>query len=247
MKEYLQNVEEVLNDNQTSESGLSTDEAQKRLETHGKNKLAEGKKTPWIVRFLLELTDPMVIILIAAAVVSLITSIYAHESFADVIIIMAVVIINAILGVVQESKAEKAIEALQEMSKATTKVLRNNQMVVLNSEELVPGDIILLEAGDAVPADARIIECASLKVEEAALTGESVPVTKQTEKLEQKDQKDIVLGDRKNMLYMGSNVAYGRAKAVVVATGIRNGKNCFGINSSQRRSYPITKEIKSIK
>lgn len=248
MKEYLQNIEEVLKDNQTSESGLSTDEAQKRLETHGKNKLAEGKKTPWIVRFLLELTDPMVIILIAAAVVSLITSIYAHESFADVIIIMAVVIINAILGVVQESKAEKAIEALQEMSKATTKVLRNNQMVVLNSEELVPGDIILLEAGDAVPADARIIECASLKVEEAALTGESVPVTKQTEKLEQKDQKDIVLGDRKNMLYMGSNVAYGRAKAVVVATGMNTemGKIASALTQAKEGATPLQKKLNQL-
>ena len=248
MKEYLQNVEEVLKDNQTSESGLSTDEAQKRLETYGKNKLAEGKKTPWIVRFLLELTDPMVIILIAAAVVSLITSIYAHESFADVIIIMAVVIINAILGVVQESKAEKAIEALQEMSKATTKVLRNNQMVVLNSEELVPGDIILLEAGDAVPADARIIECASLKVEEAALTGESVPVTKQTEKLEQKDQKDIVLGDRKNMLYMGSNVAYGRAKAVVVATGMNTemGKIASALTQAKEGATPLQKKLNQL-
>lgn len=139
----------------------------------------------------------MVLVLIAAAIVSLITSIISHESPADVIIIMVVVLVNAILGVYQESKAEKAIEALQEMSKATTRVIRDGHVLITNSEDIVPGDVILLEAGDAVPSDARIIECASLKVEEAALTGESVPVLKQEEKIEIENDKEPLLGDRK--------------------------------------------------
>lgn len=248
MKEYLQNIEEVLKQNETSETGISTTQAQEKFNKYGKNKLAEGKKTPWIVRFLKELADPMVIILIIAAIVSLFTALYAHESFADVIIIMVVVLINAILGVVQESKAEKAIEALQEMSKATTKVMRDQQVCVLKSEELVPGDIILLEAGDAIPADARIIECVSLKVEEAALTGESVPVEKQSETLIQDDDKEILLGDRKNMLYMGSNVVYGRAKAVIVATGMETemGKIASALTLAKEESTPLQKKLNQL-
>lgn len=162
----------------------------------------------------------MIIILIVAAVISGITSFYSNESFADVIIILAVVIINAVLGVYQESKAEKAIEALQEMAAATSKVYRDGRLVTVKSEELVKGDIILLEAGDAVPADGRIIECASMKIEEAALTGESVPVDKTADTLDLGDQKEISLGDRKNMVYMGSTVVYGRGVAVVCDTGM---------------------------
>lgn len=192
MKEYLKNVEEVIQEQETSKDlGLSTEEVEKRQATFGKNKLKEGKKTPLILRFLGELKDPMVLVLIAAAIISLITSIISHESPADVIIIMVVVLVNAILGVYQESKAEKAIEALQEMSKATTRVIRDGHVLITNSEDIVPGDVILLEAGDAVPSDARIIECASLKVEEAALTGESVPVLKQEEKLKLKTTKNL--------------------------------------------------------
>ena len=248
MKEYLKDYQEVLKENETSELGLSKDEAEARLNKNGKNKLAEAKKVPIIVRFLKELLDPMVIILIVAAIISLITALLADESFIDVIIILVVVLINAILGVVQESKAEKAIEALQAMSKATTKTLRDGQMVILESENLVVGDIILLEAGDAVPADARIIECASLKVEEAALTGESVPVNKIVDKLEQKDNKDILLGDRKNMLYMGSSVAYGRAKAVVIATGMDTemGKIASALTLAKEEATPLQKKLNQL-
>lgn len=153
-------------------------------------------------------------VLLAAAAVSGVTAAYAHESFADVFIILIVVVINAVLGVYQESKAEKAIAALQEMAAATSKVMRGGVIHVIKSEELVPGDVIVLEAGDAVPADARIIECASMKVEEAALTGESVPVTKTDEALNLAGgAKDVALGDRKNMIYMGSTVVYGRGHA----------------------------------
>lgn len=248
MNEYLKDFETVLQENETSIQGLSTSEANQRLNKNGKNKLADAKKTPWILRFFKELLDPMVIILIVAAIISLVTALIADESFIDVIIILVVVIINAILGVVQESKAEKAIEALQAMSKATTKVLRDGQMVILESENLVVGDIILLEAGDAVPADARIIECASLKVEEAALTGESVPVNKIVEKLNPKEHKDILLGDRKNMLYMGSSVVYGRAKAVIIATGMNTemGKIASALTLSVEEATPLQKKLNQL-
>ena len=178
MKEYLTSVEDVLKEQNSSPEGLTSGDAADRLEKFGRNKLKEGKKTSLIKRFLEELADPMIIILIVAAVISGITAFYEGESFADVIIIMFVVIINAVLGVVQESKAAAAIAALQEIAAATSKVLRDGKIVTLKSEDLVPGDVVVLEAGDSVPADGRIIECASMKIEEAALTGESVPVNK---------------------------------------------------------------------
>ena len=162
MKEYLSSKEQVLSDLSAGEQGLSSQEASSRLSQYGLNKLAEGKQTTLLQRFLSQLADPMIIILIVAAVISGITSFYSGESFADVIIIMIVVVINAVLGVVQESKAEKAIAALQEIAAATSKVLRDGHQITVRSEELVPGDVIILEAGDAVPADARILESASM-------------------------------------------------------------------------------------
>ncbi len=220
MKEYLKGSAEVLSDLSSSEQGLDKAEAEKRLEQNGKNKLVEGKKESMLHRFFKQFAEPMTIILLVAAAISGVMSIVEQHFPEDVIIIMAVVIINAILGVVQESKAEKAIEALQEIAKATSKVIRNGHQMNIPSENLVVGDIIVLEAGDAVPADARIIECASMKIEEAALTGESVPVTKQEEILKAGANGDVALGDRKNMVFMGSTVVYGRGKAVVTATGM---------------------------
>lgn len=220
MKYYLKEVKEVLEQLHTTQNGLSSEEAQKRLASDGKNKLTESKKTPLIKRFISQLTDPMIIMLLAAAVINTVTASYAGESFADVFIILFVVIINAVLGVVQESKAEAAIDALKEMTAAESRVLRDNDIKIIKSEDLVKGDVILLEAGDAVPADCRIIEAASLKIEEAALTGESVPVTKMMNVLGVKDGEMITLGDRKNMVYNGSTVVYGRGKAVVTATAM---------------------------
>ena len=226
MKEYLSSSADVLSSVSTTLDGLSESEAAKRLEENGKNKLVEGKKEPLIVRFLKQLAEPMTIILLVAAAISAGVEIYEgvannHWAFpADVVIILAVVLINALLGVFQESKAEKALEALQEMSKAQSKVIRGGKQISIASEDLVIGDIIILEAGDAVPADARIIECASMKIEEAALTGESVPVDKKEEALTAGANGDVALGDRKNMVFMGSTVVYGRGKAVVVATGM---------------------------
>ena len=241
MKEYLESSEAVINELGTSEGGLTTSQAEERRAKYGLNKLKEGEKKSLIRRFLEQIADPMIIILIVAAVVSGITAVYEGESFADVIIIMAVVIINAVLGVFQESKAEKAIEALQEIAAATSKVLRDGKQVTLRSEELVPGDIVILEAGDSVPADGRIIECASLKVEEAALTGESLPVTKEINALESADGKDVPLGDRKNMVYMGSTVVYGRGAAVITATGMDTemGKIADALTKAQDNDTPL--------
>ena len=241
MREYLKEKEKVLEEVGSNENGLTKQEAVHRLEEFGKNKLAEGKKTSWFMRFIGELMDPMILILIGAAIVSGITSAYSGESFADVIIIMIVVIINGVLGVVQESKAEKAIEALQEIAAATSKVLRDGAQIVIRSEELVPGDIILLEAGDAVPADSRLLESASLKIEEAALTGESVPVQKEIEVLKVEEGKDVPLGDRMNMVYMGSTVVYGRGKAVVTATGMETemGKIADALTKAENNETPL--------
>lgn len=248
MKEYLNSREQVLNELKSSENGLRSQEAAGRLEQIGPNKLAEGKKTTLLQRFLSQLADPMIIILIAAAVVSGITSFYSGESFADVIIIMIVVIINAVLGVVQESKAEKAIAALQEIAAATSKVIRDGQLLTIRSEELVPGDIIVLEAGDAVPADGRLIECASLKIEEAALTGESVPVTKDVAALSLADGKDVPLGDRKNMVYMGSTVVYGRGRAIVTGTGMKTemGKIADALTQAQDNATPLQRKLSQL-
>ena len=221
-KTYTQSAEEVLRDLGVGAEGLTTAQAQERLAKYGPNKLKEAEKPTLLQRFIQQLKDPMLIILMVAAAVSAATGMLAGENeWAEVIIILLVVLLNAILGVVQESKAEAAIEALQTMTAATCKVLRDGKMVILHSDELVPGDVILLEAGDAVPADGRIIENASLKIEEAALTGESVPVNKMLEALGLAEgQEHVPLGDRKNMCYMGSTVVYGRGKAVITTTGM---------------------------
>ncbi len=225
MKHYLTDAKEVIKTVDSTWDGLSSSEATTRLTKNGKNKLVESKKESMLHRFFKQLCEPMTIILLVAAAISAGVEIYnglqhGFEFPADVVIILAVVLINAILGVLQESKAEKAIEALQEMSKAQSKVIRDGKQILIPSEDLVIGDIIVLEAGDSVPADARIIECASMKIEEAALTGESVPVDKKEEALSATSEGDVALGDRRNMVFMGSTVVYGRGKAVVTATGM---------------------------
>ena len=218
---YLKSVDETLSQVGSRPEGLSPQEAQARLAQNGKNKLDEASKDTLLKRFLAELKDPMLIILMAAALVSGITALLSKESLAEALIIMIVVLLNAVLGVYQESKAEKAIEALQQMSAATSTVLRDGHSLQVHSEDLVVGDIVLLEAGSAVPADCRMIESASVQIEEAALTGESVPVHKEIAALTlHEGAHDISLGDRSNMAYMGSTVVYGRGSAVVVATGM---------------------------
>ena len=242
MKHYLMQAQSVLDALETTSGGLSGKEAQHRLERDGANKLAEGKKKSLLRKFFEELADPMTLILLAAALISGVTAYFANESFADVFIILAVVLINAVLGIVQESKAENAIAALQEIAAATSKVLRDGKQMTVRSEDLVVGDVIVLEAGDAVPADARILECASMKVEEAALTGESVPVDKQVSAL---TGEEVPLGDRKNMVYMGSTVVYGRGLAVITATGMQTemGKIAGALADAKDEQTPLQKKL----
>ena len=247
MKHYFEEKSAVISALGSSDEGLSTAEAQARLEKNGKNKLVEPKRDSLLKKFFSEFADPMIIVLLVAAVLSAITAVYEGESLADVFIILFVVVLNATLGVIQESKAEKAIDALKEMTSATSKVLRDGKIVILKSEELVVGDVILLEAGDAVPADARIIECASMKVEEAALTGESVPVIKQSEAIAQNGD-DVSLGDRKNMIYMGSTVVYGRGRAIVCATGMDTemGKIADALTQAQDEATPLQRKLSQL-
>ena len=248
MKEYLQSFEDVAAAQGCDlRDGISAAEASKRLASVGPNKLKEAEKVPLIVRFFQQMADPMIIMLIVAAAISAITSIYQGEAdYADVIIILFVVILNSVLGVVQESKAEEALAALQEMAAATSRVVRDGQVVIVPSAELVPGDLVLLEAGDAVPADCRIVESASLKIEEAALTGESVPVSKHVDTLVLgAGEDDVPLGDRKNMCYMGSTVVYGRGTAVVVATGMATemGKIADALSQAADEETPLQRKL----
>lgn len=253
MKHYLQSTSDVFSEVSSGENGITSAEAQRRLEQDGKNKLKEGKKISLFTRFINQLKDPMIIILIVAAVISAVTGFIEAKNVgqafipSDTIIILVVVLINAVLGVVQESKAESAIEALQEMAAATTKVIRDGKHISVKSEDLVKGDVIILEAGDAVPADCRIFECASMKVEEAALTGESVPVNKTADVLTT-DGDDVALGDRKNMVYMGSTVVYGRGKAVVVGTGMDTemGKIADAIAQAEDNETPLQKKLNQL-
>lgn len=245
MKEiYRQSVEEVLEELKTTDKGLTQREAAARQEKYGPNKLKEAAKATALQRFFKQLKDPMLIILLAAAAVSAATDFIAGESFTESIIILVVVLLNAVMGVIQESKAEAAIEALQTMTAAKCKVLRDEKTEVLESSNLVPGDVVILEAGDAVPADGRLIECASLKIEEAALTGESTPENKTVETI----AKDVTLGDRENMCYMGSTVVYGRGKAIITSTGMNTemGKIAGVLSKTEQEETPLQKKLSQL-
>ena len=254
-KEYRQSSEAVLEELKTTQLGLSSEEAERRLKKYGHNKLKEAEKSTWLQRFVAQLKDPMLIILMIAALVSAGTTVLTFvqhsntgellEGLVEVGIIVVVVLLNAILGVVQESKAEAAIEALQTMTAATCKVIRDGKQMVLHSDELVPGDIVVLEAGDSVPADGRLLESASLKIEEAALTGESVPVNKVIEMLGVESENEVPLGDRKNMCYMGSTVVYGRGKAVITRTGMDTemGKIAGVLAATEDEQTPLQRKL----
>lgn len=255
MQFYLKNSNEVLQEVNSNENGLTSKEASSRLEANGKNKLAEPKKDGLVKRFFKALADPMIIILLVAAFISAGTTIYsnvvtgANESYADLFIILFVVILNTVLSLVQESKAENAISALMEMTKATSKVIRDGQIKVIKSEDLVVGDVIVLEAGDAIPADCRILESHSMKVEEAAITGESVPVNKITDILMLSEtSREVPLGDRTNMLYSGSTIVYGRGKAVIVATGMDTemGKIADALAQTENQETPLQKKMSEL-
>ena len=251
-KYYLEKNEEVFKSLNTSENGLSSDEAFKRLEKNGKNKLKEADKETMFQKFLGSISDPMIIMLLAAAALQAVVNAlqmkdgFKLSEFADVIIILVVVIINTIMSLVQETKAEGAMDALMQMTASTSKVLRDGKVSVVKSEDICVGDVIVFEAGDTVPADCRIIESHSLKAEEAALTGESVPVNKLIDVLYLKDGKeDVTLGDRKNMLYNGSTVVYGRGKGVVTACGMDTevGKIADALNQASKELTPLQKKM----
>ena len=250
-KEYLASAEDVLAEQSSNaETGLSAAEAASRLASVGPNKLDEEEKTPMWKRFFEQMADPMVIMLLVAAAISVITGfIQGEPEWADAVIILSVVILNSVLGVVQEAKSEQALEALQEMSAAQSKVMRDGKLVHMPSSELVPGDIVLLEAGDSVPADCRVLESASMKIEEAALTGESVPVEKHADQITlAADTDDVPLGDRKNMCYMGSTVVYGRGRAVVVGTGMKTemGKIATALTQAKKELTPLQMKLNEL-
>ena len=251
MKHYLESLDRVYAEVQSGAHGLSAAEAAKRLEANGKNKLKEAEKESLFKKLIGALADPMIIMLLVAALIQAVVAVIeplqkgepiALKDFADVLIILVVVIINTIMSLVQESKAEAAMAALMQMTAATSRVLRDGEVVVVKSEDLVVGDVLIFEAGDAVPADCRIIESHSMKVEEAALTGESVPVTKIVDVLMCRDSnQDVTLGDRKNMMYNGSTVVYGRGKAVVVACGMDTemGKIADALSEAEKEQTPL--------
>ena len=246
MKEYLKSTDEVLKEVSSSSRGLSNEDAEKRLLKNGKNKLEEPKKDGLVKKFIKSLADPMIIMLLSAAGISAITAAIQHESFTDVFIILFVVIVNTILSMVQESKAENAISSLMEMTKSTSKVIRDGKISIVKSEDLVVGDVIALEAGDSIPADCRILESFSMKVEEAAITGESVPVNKIVDILELKEHSlDVPLGDRTNMLYSGSSVVYGRGTAVVTGTGMdtQMGKIADSLAQAEDGQTPLQRKM----
>ena len=240
MQKKLNELEKEFNSN--LECGLSLDKVKENQEKYGVNALTEKKKTPLFLKFLAEFKDPLIIILIIAAIVSVIVD--PHE-WVESVIIMVVVLVNAILGLYQENKAEKSLEALKKMSSSTCKVIRDNVIQTIATEELVVGDIILVEAGDSIPADAVIIECSNLKVEEAALTGESVPVDKNNEYIE---QDDIPLGDKKNCLFSSTYVTNGKAKAIVTNVGMSTeiGKIASMLSEQKEELTPLQHKLNKV-
>ena len=241
---YTSEVEEVLQEVQSSASGLTSEEAKARLEQNGKNALEEAKKRPMILRFFDQFKDLMIVVLLVAALVSGVLSIVQKEysELIDSGLILLIVVVNAIIGLVQEGKAEKSLEALKNMNKPFTKVIRDGNLEKISSEDLVVGDIVVLEAGDMVPADMRLIKCSSLQIEEAALTGESVPVTKHVNAL---TNEEAPLGDRACMAFSSGTVAFGRGEGVVTATGMNTevGKIAKMLNEKTDNTTPLQKQL----
>lgn len=247
-KAYSKSIEQVTNELKTDvEKGLTSEEAAKRLAQYGPNTLGEEKKVPLWKKFLAQFADAMVIILIAAAALSAYMA-YKEgtaEGWVDVIVIIAIVILNAILGVYQEGKADQALAALKKMSSTKTKVIRDGKAVMVDSETIVEGDVILIDAGDSVSADLRLVSASSLKADESSLTGESVPVEK---KAEAELTEDCSLGDRSNMLYMGTAATYGRAVGIVVGTSTNTelGKIAKKLTGIEDEATPLQKSLNAL-
>ena len=244
MEYYKYKLSDIYKELESKKEGLSTSDVSKRLKIYGNNKLSDGKKKSNISKFLSEFNDIMIIILIISAIVSFILSYINKESFTDSIIIMAIVILNAIMGFIQELKADKSIDALKKMQTTSVKVRRENKIYSVDSEYIVPGDILILEAGDIICADARIISSISLKVDESSLTGESLPVEKITDVI----KKDVPLSERKNMIYSGTNVVYGKCEAIVCSTGENTefGQIASNISKIKEELTPLQRRISDI-
>ena len=243
---FQKSIEEIENQFQVNEEqGLSNEQIIQNKNVYGTNELAAKKKKSLFVKFLEQFKDFMIIILIIAAVISGIVGYYEGEGITDSIIILIVVIVNAIIGVAQESKAEKSLEALQKLSSHVAKVIRNGNVEVVPSKDLVPGDIVILDTGDYVPADLRLIEAINLKAQEASLTGESVPVDKNTQTI--KNEK-VELGDRTNMVFSSSLITYGRGKGIVVETGMNTevGKIAGMINETIGTQTPLQQKLNKL-
>ena len=245
-KWYNQTIEEIEKNLKTNkEKGLTQEQINEKIEEFGLNELKAQKKKSLFVKFLEQFKDFMIIILIIAAIVSGAISVAQGEAITDSIIILIVVIANAIIGVAQEAKAEKSLEALQKLSGHESKVLRNGAILVVPAKDLVPGDIVVLDTGDYVPADLRIIEAINLKSQEASLTGESVPVEKQTQKI---DEEEVPIGDRTNMLFSSSLITYGRGKGIVVETGMNTevGKIAGMLQQSEEKETPLQIKLNNL-
>lgn len=241
---YSKELSEVVAQLSTTSNGLSNEEAAKRLEENGKNELTQGKKKSLFARFIAQFKDVMIVVLIAAAIISAVIAIIEakYGDLIDSAIIMLIVIVNAVIGVAQESKAEAALDALKKMNKPFSKVVRNGELITIKSEELVVGDIVSLEAGDIVPADLRLISSSSLKIEEAALTGESVPAEKDYLKI---IEENAPLGDRSNMAYSSGIISYGRGRGVVTSTGMNTevGKIAKMLSEGEVQSTPLQRQL----
>ncbi len=242
---FHKSVEETKEYFKVDENGLTSEKVSENRAKYGTNELQAKKKKSTFVKFLEQFKDFMIIVLIIAAIISGVVGYIEGEGITDSIIILIVVVLNAVIGVIQENKAEKSLEALQKLSAHVSKVIRNGKMEVIPAKELVPGDIVVLDTGDYVPADLRIIEAVNLKSQEASLTGESVPVDKKTEKIE---NTEVDLGDRDNMLFSSSLITYGRGKGIVVETGMNTevGKIAGIINSAEETQTPLQAKLNKL-
>ena len=242
---FHKSVEETKEYFKVDENGLTSEKVSENRAKYGTNELQAKKKKSTFVKFLEQFKDFMIIVLIIAAIISGVVGYIEGEGITDSIIILIVVVLNAVIGVIQENKAEKSLEALQKLSAHVSKVIRNGKMEVIPAKELVLGDIVVLDTGDYVPADLRIIEAVNLKSQEASLTGESVPVDKKTEKIE---NAEVDLGDRDNMLFSSSLITYGRGKGIVVETGMNTevGKIAGIINSAEETQTPLQAKLNKL-
>ena len=241
---YSKNEEEVFKILNSNIDGLDSKETEKRLNDYGQNIILSKKKTPWILRFLKQFNDTMIIILLVVALLLYLYGYFYSHEYTDTIVIIFVVFINAIVGFIQEEKATLLLKDLKKYETSTCKVKRNDKIIVINTKELVPGDIIYLESGETVPADIRILSCESLKVDESALTGESVPVQKSSDVL----KDNLILQEQKNMLFLGTSITNGKSTGIVVSTGKNTeiGKIALSLNEIDRIETPLQLKIKEL-